>query len=100
MLRKLKRLLMWACAVFATIALFFGAVFVWPDPLFAFSLGSGRIIVASDYAIPSEGGERFLRSCERLLERSPLKAKAARYKLYVTNARWRQNVFFVLLPEA
>jgi len=30
-----------------------------------------------------------------LLDRSPLKASAHEYRLYVTNARWRQRLFFI-----
>ena len=70
MLRAIKRTLLWAGAALLGVALLFGALIVWPDPLFAFSLGTGKIVVASDRPIPSAGGERFLRDCERLLERT------------------------------
>jgi hypothetical protein len=66
----------------------FGALMFWPDPLLAFSLRAGKIIAASDRPTPPAGGERFLRDCERLLECSPLKARARRYRFYVTNADW------------
>jgi hypothetical protein len=46
------------------------------------------------------GGERFLHDCEQLLERSPLKAEPREYRLYVTNARWRQRLFFLPHPGA
>jgi hypothetical protein len=46
------------------------------------------------------GGARFLHDCERLLERSPLKAERHEYRLYVTNARWRQRLFFLPHPDA
>ncbi len=99
-LRMIKRALLWAIGAVATFALLFGALIVWPGPLFAFSRGTGKIIVASDRPIPSAGGERFLRDCERLLERSPLKAKARQYRVYVTNEDWRQRLFFVPHPKA
>jgi hypothetical protein len=35
-----------------------------------------------------------------LLERSPLKAQAREYRLYVTNANWRQRLFFLPRPYA
>lgn len=91
----MKRALLWAGAALATPALLFCALIAWPDPLFAFSLGTGKIVVASDRPIPSSGGERFLRDCERLLERSPLKAKGRQYRVYVTNENWRQRLFFL-----
>jgi len=100
MLRAIKRTLLWAGMALIGVALLFSALIVWPDPLFAYALGTGRIVVASDRPIPSAGGERFLRDCERLLERSPLKAKARRYRLYVTNADWRQRLFFLPKPKA
>jgi hypothetical protein len=100
LLRVIKRALLWAGAALATAALVFGALLVWPDPLFAYSLGTGKIVVASDRPIPSAGGERLLRDCERLLERSPLKAKARQYRLYVTNEDWRQRLFFLPRPKA
>ena len=97
---KMKHALLWACAVPACAALSLGVLIVWPDPLFAFSLRDDKIVVASDRPIPQTGGERLLRECERLLERSPLKAAAHPYRLYVANARWRQLLFFIPHPEA
>jgi hypothetical protein len=41
---------------------------IWPDPLFAYSLGAGRIVVSSDRAIPQASGEQLLRECQRRLE--------------------------------
>lgn len=100
MLRVIKRTLLWGGAALATPVLLFCVLITWPDPLFAFSLGSGKIVVASDRPIPFAGGERFLRDCERLLERSPLKAKGRKYHVYVTNEDWRQRLFFVPHPKA
>ena len=100
MLRTIKRALLWACAPLACSAISFGALIFWPNPLFAFSLRSGKIIVASDRPIPTAGGERFLRDCKRLIERSPLKAQGREYRLYVTNANWRQRLFFLPNPPA
>jgi hypothetical protein len=99
-LRVLKRTLLWAGAALAAPLLLFGALLAWPDPLFAYSLGTGKIVVASDRPIASAGGERFLRDCERLLERSPLQAKAHKYRVYVTNENWRQRLFFLPSPKA
>jgi len=98
-LRVINRTLRWATGAVATCALLFGALIVWPDPLFAFSLGSGKIIVSSDRPIPSTGGERFLRDCERLLDRSPLSATARQYRIYVTNEEWRRLLFFFARPK-
>src|SRR5262245_57922511 len=95
-LRGIKRTLLWAGGALSSAALLFGALLLWPDPLFAFSLGTGKIIIASDRPIPSAGGERFLRDCEILLERSPLKATGRQYRIYVANENWRQR--FVLHP--
>ena len=80
MLMMIRRTLLWACAALAAAAMSFGALIFWPDPLFAFSLRAGKIIVASDRPIPPAGGERFLHDCERLLERSPLKAQGREYR--------------------
>jgi hypothetical protein len=99
MLIMIKRTLLWACAALVSAAISFGALILWPDPLFAFSLRAGKIIVASDRPIPPAGGERFLHDCERLLERSPLKHQGREYRLYVTNADWRQRLFFLLRPD-
>src|SRR5215467_730764 len=87
--RAIKRTLLWTGAALLIPVLIFCALIAWPDPLFAYSLGTGKIVVASDRPIPSAGGERFLQDCERLLERSPLKAKSRRYRVYVTNESWR-----------
>lgn len=100
MLRLVMRIVLWIGAAYAGASLLFCALIIWPDPLFAFTLGSGKIIVASDRPIPSTGGERFLRDCERLLERSPLKAEGAQYRLYVTNEPWRYHLFFLADPAA
>jgi hypothetical protein len=93
--RAIKRTLLWTGAALLIPVLIFCALIAWPDPLFAYSLGTGKIVVASDRPIPSAGGERFLQDCERLLERSPLKAKSRRYRVYVTNENWRQRLFFL-----
>ena len=95
MRRAINRTLLWGGAALVTPVLLFCALIAWPDPLFAFSLGTGMIVVASDRPIPSAGGEQFLQDCERLLERSPLKAKSRRYRVYVTNESWRQRLFFL-----
>ena len=93
MRRAIKRTLLWAGATSVTLVLLFCTLIAWPDPLFAFSLGTGSIVVSSDRPIPAVGGERFLQDCERLLERSPLKMKGSRYRIYVTNESWRQRLF-------
>jgi hypothetical protein len=100
MLRVIKKTLLWAGGTVGTVALLFGALLVWPGPLFAYSLGTGKVVVASDRPIPAAGGERFLRDCERLLERSPLKAEAHQYKVYITNEAWRHRLFFIPSPNA
>ena len=96
----MRRALLWACASLACAALAFGALIFWPDPLFAFSLRAGKIVIASDRPIPTAAGERVLADCERLLERSPLKAQGREYRLYVMNASWRQRLFFLPNPDA
>ena len=74
-MRWIKRTLLLVGVALGTAALSLPALITWPGPFFAFSLGSGKIVVASDRPIPPDGGERFLRDCERLLDRSPLKAE-------------------------
>jgi hypothetical protein len=96
MLRTLKRAILWASAALTAVALAVGALIVWPDPLFAFSLGAGKIVVASDRPIDAAGGERLLRDCEALLARSPLKADSRQYHVYVTNDDWRHHLFFLM----
>ena len=100
MFRFVKRALLWAVGALVIVALLFGALLTWPDLLFAYSLGTGKVVVFSDQPIPSSGGERFLHDCERLLERSPLKAHSSRYYVYITNTNWRHRLFFVPRPEA
>lgn len=100
MLRMINRALLWTCAALGCAAISFGALIFWPDPLFAYSLHAGNITVASDRPIPTVGGEHFLHDCEKLLERSPFKAERHEYRLYVTNARWRQRLFFLPHPDA
>jgi hypothetical protein len=100
MIRTIKRALLYASAASAIVVLSFGGLIAWPDPLFAFSLAAGKIVVASDHPIPAEGGERLLRDCEKLLERSPLVAEGRRYHLYVTNEDWRHRLFFLQSPDA
>jgi hypothetical protein len=100
MMRTIKRTLLWASAALATAMLLVISLTAWPAPLFAYSIGTGKIVVASDRPIPAVGGERLLRDCERLLERSPLKAEALQYRLYVTNEDWRHHLFFLPHPDA
>jgi len=87
-------------AVLALVVVGAATVIIWPSPVFAYSAGTGKIVVASDEPIPAAGGERFLRQCEALLERSPLKAQSPHYHVYVTNTAWRHNFFFLPAPNA
>jgi hypothetical protein len=100
MLRLFMRTVLWISAAFASAVLLFGAPFIWPDPLFAFSVSDGKITVKSDRPIPTAGGKRLLDDCEMLLNRSPLKANGRQYEIYVTNDRWRQRLFFLADPNA
>jgi len=93
-MRLLKRCLLWFGATVLGLIALAAAVVIWPDPLFAYSAGSGKIIAHSDQPIPAAGGEALLRDCEALLARSPLKAESAHYHLYVTNADWRHYLYF------
>src|SRR5438477_576563 len=99
-MRLLKRFLVWSGAALAALIAIATSLIIWPDPLFAYSAGAGKIIVHSDQPIPAAGGEKFLSDCEALLARSPLKAESAHYHLYVTNADWRHHLFFSPRPEA
>jgi hypothetical protein len=99
-IRVIKRTLLWSAAVLATVALALGALITWPDPLFAYSRDFGRIVIASDRPIPPVGGERLVHDCERLLDRSPLRATSAKYRLYVTNDAWRHRLLFIPRPDA
>ena len=96
----IRRTLIWACAALACAAISFGTLIFWPDPVFAFSLHAGKIIIASDRPIPPAGGERVLHDCERLIDRSPLKPEGREYRLYVANSQWRQRLFFIPHPDA
>jgi hypothetical protein len=92
--------LLWVGVALGTAALSLYGLITWPEPFFSFSLGSGKIVVASDRPIPPDGGERFLRDCEILLDRSPLKTEPHQYRLYVTNEDWRKRLFFIPSPDA
>ncbi len=99
-MRLLKPCLLWSSASLLALVALATILIVWPDPLFAYSAGSGKIVVHSDQPIPAAGGKKFLHDCEALLARSPLKAEGLHYHLYVTNAAWRHHLFFVQHPEA
>jgi hypothetical protein len=100
MLRLVMRVMAWIGAACATVALLFAALILWPDPLFAYSAGDGRITIKSDHPIPTAGAERLLGDCEALLARSPMKAEAPQYRLYVTNETWRRRLFFLINEDA
>ncbi|HEV3176208.1 MAG TPA: hypothetical protein VGZ72_09480 [Stellaceae bacterium] len=96
----LKRVLLWSSMALAVAVLVAVELILWPAPLFAYTARSSKIVVASDQPIPAAGGERFLRDCERLLARSPLKAESSQYHVYVTNEAWRHRLFFLPAPSA
>lgn len=100
MSKVITRALLLAGSALGFIAVSYAALIFWPDPLFAFSLRAGKIVISSDQPIPKAGGERLLRDCEKLLERSPLKAEGREYLVYVTNADWRQRLYFLPHPYA
>ena len=57
MRRAVKRLVLYAVAALVAVALAFGALIVWPKPLFAFSLGPGTPI----YVAPERRQEELRR---------------------------------------
>jgi hypothetical protein len=95
-----KRAACWAGALVALVVASAATLIVWPSPVFAYSAGTGKVIVVSDEPIPAAGGERFVQQCEALLARSPLTAPSPHYRIYVTNTAWRHHLFFLLHPEA
>jgi hypothetical protein len=95
MLRTIRRVLLWTLAACVSVALLFVGLIIWPDPLFAFSVDDGKIVIKSDHPIPDAGAKRLLQACEMLLARSPLKAEGAQYRIYVTNDDWRHRLFFL-----
>jgi hypothetical protein len=99
-LRALKRTL--SCLGLAALATLFlyGGLILWPKPLFAYSLATGQIVIASDRPIPAAGGERLLLACERLLARSPLQSGSRPLKVFVANEEWRRRIFFLAAPDA
>jgi hypothetical protein len=99
-MRLMKRILLWSGVMLAALIAIAATLIIWPDPLFAYSAGSGKIIVRSDQPIPAAGGEKFLSDCEALLTRSPLKAESAHYHIYVTNTDWRHHLYFLPAPMA
>jgi hypothetical protein len=100
MRRAVRRTAFLAGAALASVLLSLTLLLLWPTPLFAFSLGTGRIVVASDRPIPPQGGERLLQDCERLLQRSPLRVQDHQYRIYVANEKWRHRLYFILSPKA
>ena len=100
MLRLVLRVVAWTGAACAGAALLFVALIVWPDPLFAYSASDGRITIKSDRPIAATGSDQLLRDCAALLARSPMKAEAPQYRLYVTNETWRRRLFFLINEDA
>jgi hypothetical protein len=100
MLPPVKQTLLGAGAASAAVAMLIFGLIAWPEPLFAFSIGTGKIVVASDRPIPAAGGDRLLGDCERLLDLSPLKAESRQYRLYVANEDWRHRLYFLPVPNA
>ena len=91
--RAIKRTLLCAGLALAAAALVVLSLIAWPAPLFAHSIGTGKIVIASDRPIPAAGGERLIRDCQRLLDRSPLRAESPQYRIYITNTDWRRRLF-------
>lgn len=100
MLRLVVRVMAWTGAACAGAALLFAALILWPDPLFAYSASDGRITIKSDRPIAAAGSEQLLRECAALLARSPMKAEAKHYRIYVANESWRQRLFFAINGDA
>jgi hypothetical protein len=59
MRRFVKRTLLCAGGALVIGALLFGALLMWPDALFAYSFGTGKIVVSSDEPIPTSGESVF-----------------------------------------
>src|SRR5262249_19630297 len=68
-MRLLKPILLWSGLTLVALIALAATLIIWPDPLFAYSAGAGKITVHSDRPIPAAGGEKFLRDCEALLAR-------------------------------
>ena len=86
MLRMIRCTLLWACTALTCTAVSFGMLICWPDPLFAFSLRAGKIVVASDRPIPTAGGERFLRAGRNT--QGPRHGGAVKRTTAVASPRW------------
>jgi hypothetical protein len=56
-----------SCLDWAAVALVMATLIAWPDPLFAFSLGFGKIVVASDRPIDATGGDISAQTTTQLI---------------------------------
>ena len=96
MRRTVKRAIVGSSVALAFVAVAVGALIAYPGPLFAFSFGMGKIVVASDRSIDPVGAERVLRDCEARLAQSPLNAESRQYRVYVANDDWRHRLLFLM----
>ena len=99
-MRRIRNLLLYAGGAVVALTAFIASILAWPSPLFAFSLGNGKVVVASDKPLPVDGATQFINACEALLARSPLKATGQHYRVYIANADWRTTLVFVANPDA
>jgi hypothetical protein len=99
-LRAIRRALLGAGLSLLLVALAFAALIVWPKPLFAYALHSGKLVIASDEPIPDAAGRHVIQDCEALLARSPLPPRSSTYHVFVTNTPLRHRVFFLVNHKA
>ncbi len=71
------------------------ALFLYPQPLFAWSVQSDNLSLYSDRPFSPEAGRTVLEQVQRKLAASPLYSTQERYAIFICNTDWRRALFFL-----
>ncbi len=71
------------------------ALLVFPQPLFAYHVSSGRLNLYSDQPFDSDKARLILRDVEVRLSTSPIDDHR-RHAVFIANAEWRRALFFTI----
>jgi hypothetical protein len=96
-LRLLRRVVLCSLGAAALLAAMVVGVLAYPDPLYAYHVEQGRLVLYSDHAFDEQRGRALLADVERRLDRAPaaLRDDVSTYRIFVTNDHWRRRLVFL-----
>ncbi len=75
-------------------------LFLYPQPLFAWSIASDNLSIYSDQPFAPKAGRTVLEQVQAKLAASPLYSRHEHYAIFICNTAWRRTLFFLFDQHA